>query len=113
MENGQYNQQWHRVHLLPGKTAQAAEDVGGRAVLPAHSGKFALACHTWDAPYRALSAASQGRRDRLLTPEIGKPFALTKQTPLLPVVGKYDITRREPSFIGRLPSCRGAENTLK
>ena len=46
MENGQYNQQWYRVHLLPEETAQAAEDVGGRAVLPAHSGKFALARHT-------------------------------------------------------------------
>ena len=46
MENGQYNQQWHRVHLLPEETAQAAEDVGARAVLPAHSGKFALARHT-------------------------------------------------------------------
>ena len=89
MENGQYNQQWHRVHLLPEETAQAAEDVGARAVLPAHSGKFALACHTWDAPYRALSAASQGRCDRLLTPpKSAKHCALTKQTPLSPRGGK-------------------------
>ena len=81
MENGQYNQQWHRVHLLPEETAQAAEDVGARAVLPAHSGKFALARHTWDAPYRALSAASQGRRDRLLTPEIGEALRRDEANP--------------------------------
>lgn len=72
MENGQYNQQWHRIHLLPEETAQAAEDVGAKAVLPAHSGKFMLARHTWDAPYRALAAASQTRSYRLLTPEIGE-----------------------------------------
>lgn len=81
MENGQYNQQWHRVHLLPEETAQAAEDVGARAVLPSHSGKFALARHTWDAPYRALSAASQGRRYRLLTPKIGEALRLDEANP--------------------------------
>ncbi|BEU86571.1 hypothetical protein TAMA11512_00350 [Selenomonas sp. TAMA-11512] len=59
MENGQYNKQWHRIHMLPGETAQASEDVGARAVLPAHSGKFALARHTWDAPYRDLSSLSR------------------------------------------------------
>ena len=72
IKNGQYNQQWHRIHLLPEETAQAAEDVGAKAVLPAHSGKFMLARHTWDAPYRALAAASQTRSYRLLTPEIGE-----------------------------------------
>lgn len=81
MENGQYNPQWHRVHLLPEETARAAEDVGAKAVLPAHSGKFALARHAWDAPYRALTAASQGRSYRLLTPEIGEALHLDEETP--------------------------------
>ena len=75
MENGPYNRQWHRGHLLPEETAQAAEDVGAKAVLPAHSGKFALARHTWDAPYRALSAASQRCRECLLTPRNGRSIA--------------------------------------
>lgn len=81
MENGQYNQQWHRIHLLPEETAQAAEDVGAKAVLPAHNGKFALARHPWDEPYRALSAASQTRNYRLLTPEIGEALRLDDPTP--------------------------------
>lgn len=76
MENGQYNKQWHRIHLMPEETAQAAEDVGAKAVLPAHSGKFALARHAWDAPYRSLAAASQTRSYRLLTPEIGEALHL-------------------------------------
>ena len=81
MENGQYNQQWHRIHLLPEETAQAAEDVGAKAVLPAHNGKFALARHPWDEPYRALSAASQTRDYRLLTPEIGEALRLDEPNP--------------------------------
>ena len=81
MENGQYNQQWHRIHLLPEETAQAAEDVGAKAVLPAHNGKFALARHPWDEPYRALSAASQTRNYRLLTPEIGEALRLDEPNP--------------------------------
>ena len=30
MENGQYNMQWHAIHMLPAETAQAAEDVRAR-----------------------------------------------------------------------------------
>lgn len=76
MENGQYNKQWHRIHLMPEETAQAAEDVRARTVIPAHSGKFALSRHTWDAPYRELAAASQERSYTLLTPEIGEIAAI-------------------------------------
>ncbi len=52
---------WHRVHLLPDETAQAAEDIGAHVVISAHNGKFALAQHTWDEPYRAFMEASRGR----------------------------------------------------
>lgn len=79
MENGQYNRQWPRIHLMPEETAQAAEDVQARTVIPAHSGKFALSRHTWDAPYRALAAASQGRSYTLLTPKIGEAAAIGGQ----------------------------------
>ena len=40
-----------------------------------------LARHTWDAPYRALAAASQTRSYRLLTPEIGEALRLDEPTP--------------------------------
>lgn len=79
MENGQYNKQWHRIHMLPEETAQASEDVQASAVLPAHSGKFALARHTWEAPYRDLSALSEGRSYTLLTPEIGEALYIGRE----------------------------------
>lgn len=82
MENGQYNKQWPRIHMMPEETAQAADNLNARVVIPAHSGKFALSRHTWDAPYRDLAAASQGRSYILATPEIGEaaPIGVPRQS---------------------------------
>ena len=71
-ENGQYNMAWHAIHMLPEETSQAAVDVGAKQLLPAHGGKFALARHSWQEPYRELARASQGKGYALLTPEIGE-----------------------------------------
>lgn len=73
MENGQYDQDWKYIHMLPEETAQAAVDLNARAVLPGHSGRFVLAKHTWDDPYKQLAKASTGKNYRLLTPVQGEP----------------------------------------
>ncbi len=72
MENGQYNMAWHLIHCLPNETAQAAEDVRAKKIVPIHAGKFALARHAWNDPYKDLMAASVGKNYRLLTPRIGE-----------------------------------------
>ena len=72
MENGQYNRAWHAIHLLPEETAQASEDIRAAKVVPIHAGKFALAHHEWDEPYKALVDESNGKSYRLLTPRIGE-----------------------------------------
>ena len=75
-ENGQYNKAWHAIHLLPEETAQAAEDVQTKLLLPVHNGKFALARHPWQAPYRDLATAGAGKSYRLVTPKIGEAVYL-------------------------------------
>ena len=72
LENGQYNKAWPKVHMMPLETALAGVDVRAKAVVPCHSGKFALSHHAWDAPYRELTATSAGKPYRLLTPMIGE-----------------------------------------
>ncbi|MBR4641424.1 MAG: MBL fold metallo-hydrolase [Selenomonadaceae bacterium] len=72
MENGQYNLAWHAIHLLPNETAQASEDIHAKKVVPIHSGKFALARHKWNEPYKDLLAASERKSYELLTPRIGE-----------------------------------------
>lgn len=76
MENGQYNLAWHAIHMLPPETAQASVDVGARRVVPMHSGKFALARHAWDEPYKDLLAESVGKSYELITPMLGEKFYL-------------------------------------
>lgn len=73
LENGQYDEDWKYIHMMPEETAQAAVDLNARAILPGHSGRFVLAKHTWDDPYKRLAAASEGRNYRLLTPRLGEP----------------------------------------
>lgn len=76
LENGQYDRQWHRIHMLPDETAQAAADLQAKFVLPAHNSKFSLARHTWQAPMRDLTEARKEASWNLLTPEIGEKVAL-------------------------------------
>jgi len=73
MENGQYDNDWKYIHMMPEQTAQAAVDLNARAILPSHSGRFVLAKHTWDDPYKRLAQASQHKPYRLLTPQAGEP----------------------------------------
>lgn len=75
MENGQYNDSWRYIHLMPEKMSQAARDLGASAILTVHHSKYALARHRWDAP---LDNEQQMLRDSLpvLTPQIGEVIYL-------------------------------------
>lgn len=63
--------------MTPEETAQAAENLGAKYLLPAHVGKFALAYHSWDEPFKRIVAASRGKTFLLITPVIGEPVNLT------------------------------------
>lgn len=76
VDSGQYDPRWANVHMTPEQAAQAAEDVGARAFTPGHIGRFTLAAHTWDDPFRRGVAASEGRGYMLWTPQIGQPIYL-------------------------------------
>ncbi len=72
LENGQYNQAWAHIHMLPEQAAQAAVDMKAKAVIPSHNSKFKLAHHTWNDPLERIYQASQGKDYRLMTPMIGE-----------------------------------------
>lgn len=71
MENGQYNVRWPSVHTHPHETAQIADLIRTRFVIPTHNSKFTLSDHTWNAPMSALAALSADHNWKLLTPRIG------------------------------------------
>ena len=63
---------------------QTAENLGARHLLPAHVGKFALAYHPWDEPFKRIVTASQGKTFHLLTPMIGETVNITDHIPGFP-----------------------------
>ncbi len=79
MGTGQYDERWPYIHMTPEEAARAAQDLQANALLPGHVGKFSLARHSWDDPFRRIAAASEGRSYRLLTPMIGSPVVLDDQ----------------------------------
>lgn len=84
LDCGQYNERWRHIHMTPEEAAQAAEDIGARALLPAHVGKFSLARHSWDEPFRRIVSASRNRKFHLLTPRIGEPVYMADSLPTFP-----------------------------
>lgn len=79
MENGQYNEAWHDVHMFPEETVAAAEEIGAACVIPVHAGKFNICPSAWYVPYNGIAEASAGRKYSLLTPKIGEPVMTDKK----------------------------------
>lgn len=74
LDSGQYDPRWAYIHMNPEEAVQAAQDLRANAVLPSHVGRFTLAKHAWDEPFKRFVAASEGQDFRLLTPMIGEPI---------------------------------------
>lgn len=83
LDNGQYDKSWPHIHMMPEEAAQAAEELKAKALLPGHSGKFAIANHSWDEPFKRISDASQNKNFRLLTPIIGEAVELENEQQVL------------------------------
>ncbi|MET4104692.1 MBL fold metallo-hydrolase [Hymenobacter sp. UYP22] len=76
LENGQYNPSWHAIHCLPEETAQAAQDLGARLLLPVHWAKFTLAYHPWNEPIQLVLKASDAIGLPVTVPRIGESYTL-------------------------------------
>jgi len=76
LENGQYNQYWKFIHMMPFEVVQAAHDLGGRKLLPVHWGKFSLSLHAWDEPIRQVVNEAQSKGLIVLHPMIGETVRL-------------------------------------
>lgn len=74
LENGQYDDNWHDVHMFSEEAAKAAEITGAKNVIPVHAGKFNLCKSPWKMPYERLTKAytENTYSYRLLLPQIGE-----------------------------------------
>ncbi len=76
VEDGQYNESWPSVHMMPEESARAGEDLKAAALIPCHNGKYPLSVHHWKEPYERITEAGKDKHYRLLTPMIGEPVEI-------------------------------------
>jgi L-ascorbate metabolism protein UlaG (beta-lactamase superfamily) len=76
MDGGQYDPRWPYIHMTPEEAVQAAKDVGAARLLPGHVGRFDIANHPWDEPFKRFSQAARDDGVNLITPRIGEPIIL-------------------------------------
>lgn len=74
MECGQYNENWHQIHMYPEESVQAALDAKVQNMIPVHWAGFALAQHSWTEPVERFVAKAQGEKLNCITPKIGQLF---------------------------------------
>jgi len=82
LDCGQYDPRWPLIHMTPEEAMRAGKDLGGKALIPAHAGRFKIANHPWDEPFYRVLRASEDSDSQLLTPQIGEPvhFDASQQT---------------------------------
>jgi len=81
LDSGQYDPRWQFVHMNPEQSAAAAFDLQAKAFTPAHVGRFSLANHDWDEPFKRASIAINNYGYELWTPKIGQVVYLDNPPP--------------------------------
>lgn len=74
IENGQYDRRWPNNHMTPGQTAQAAEDLRARRVVPVHWVAYTMAFHPWNEPVLHSIPALRQKGVQPVTPYQGQVF---------------------------------------
>lgn len=74
MECGQYNENWHQIHMYPEEAIQAALDAKVTKVMAVHWAGFTLAQHSWKEPIERFTQEAQEQNLSYMTPKIGEGF---------------------------------------
>lgn len=78
MECGQYNENWHQIHMFPEESVQAAIDAKAKTVMPVHWAGFALAQHSWTDPVERFTAAAAAKQNlKYIVPALGELVSIT------------------------------------
>ncbi len=82
MENGQYDEDWKFIHMLPGDLVKAINDLKPKRIFTIHNSKYALAKHSRHEPLDNISKGAERDSLNLITPLIGEPVYLNDTTPV-------------------------------
>ena len=82
LENGQYNENWKYIHLMPEEAITAAQELQTKNLIPVHNSKFPLANHAWDEPLIRISKEAKEKNFPIWTPKMGQIIYLDKPNEL-------------------------------
>lgn len=74
VECGQYNENWHQIHMYPEEAVQAGIDAQAKKMMPIHWAGFSLAVHHWKDPIERFFNEAQLKKANLVLPKIGEMF---------------------------------------
>lgn len=80
LEQGQYNERWKYIHLLPNQVLNAAKELKANRIFPVHNSKFALSIHPWDEPLEQIIKNNENFQLTIITPMIGEKVRLKDST---------------------------------
>ncbi len=80
MENGQYNEEWKYIHIIPEDLVTAIEELQPKRLMTVHNSKFALGMHPWYEPMQKITETAEKHSFNLITPMIGEPVFLNDST---------------------------------
>ena len=72
IENGQYDDMWPEMHLLPDESIKAFQDLNAKAFFPIHWGMFNIAYHPWYEPVLKSHNTAMERGIRFIAPLLGE-----------------------------------------
>lgn len=76
MECGQYNENWHLIHMFPEESVKAALEARVKVATPVHWAGFSLAQHTWRDPAERFAKAATNDGLPVTFPELGKVYTV-------------------------------------
>lgn len=79
VENGQYNEDWASIHMMPEQSALVGSELKANVVVPIHWGKFSLSIHDWDEPIERFLKAAEKQKYKVLTPAPGAVVSLPSE----------------------------------
>jgi L-ascorbate metabolism protein UlaG (beta-lactamase superfamily) len=80
MENGQYNENWHLIHMFPEESIQASIDANVKKSMPVHWAGFPLSLHTWKEPIERFTKEANEKKVNYITPKIGEVFSIDSKS---------------------------------
>ncbi len=80
MDNGQYDEHWPYIHLMPNEILTVAKQLNARRILPVHSSKFVLGNHPWYEPLELITKNNEEEKLNVITPMIGEMVNLNDST---------------------------------